>query len=73
MVVQEKMDQALELYHERQRIKTEEYRRRYGETPTEVERGDVPAMILAAFLMILPAVLLLLLLMVGAGYFFLLH
>lgn len=73
MVVQEKMDQALELYHERQRIKTEEYRRRYGETPPEVEKGDVPAMILAAFLMILPAVLLILLLMVGAGYFFLLH
>ena len=73
MVVQDKMDQALQLYHERQRIKTEEYRRRYGETPTEVERRDVPAMILAAFLMILPAVLLLLLLMVGAGYFFLLH
>ena len=30
MVVQDKMDQALQLYHERQRIKTEEYRRRYG-------------------------------------------
>ena len=68
MVVQDKMDQALELYHERQKIKTEEYRRRYGEAPPEVEKGDVPAMILAAFLMILPAVL-----MVGAGYFFLLH
>ena len=73
MVVQDKMDQALQLYHERQRIKTEEYRRRYGETPPEVERGDVPAMILAAFLMILPGVVVVLLVVVGAGYFLLIH
>ena len=39
----------------------------------ELERGDLLAMLLSAFGVILPAVILILLFIVGFAYFFLIH
>lgn len=63
MMLQEKMDQALKLHHEAQKS--------HGTPHIETEKGDLIAMILSAFLMLLPAVLLLLLLTAGACLLFL--
>lgn len=39
----------------------------------DVERGDIAAMLISAFLVILPAVAFAVLLLVAIGYFFLIH
>lgn len=73
MVIQEKMDNAMKYHHKKQKEEAEAYCDKYGKELLEVEKGDITAMILSAFLMLVPAVLVILLLVVGAGYFFLLH
>lgn len=73
MVIQEKVDKAMEYHHKKQMKKAEKYCDQYGGDRLEVEKGDVAAMMLSAFLMLVPVVLVILLIVVGAGYFFLLH
>lgn len=66
MMLQEKMDQAIKLHHEARKAQAENYQKTHGTSHMETEKGDLIAMILSAFLMLLPAVLLLLLLTAGA-------
>lgn len=73
MLLWNKMDQAMKQYHEKQAEKEEAYRNQYGEEGRKLERGDLFAMLLSAFLVIVPAVLGVILLMVGVAYFALLH
>ncbi len=73
MLIWEKMEKAAKYHHEKQARKEEEYRELYGEAKGELEKGDVPAMLISAFLVLLPGVLIILLLLVAAAYFFVLH
>ncbi len=73
MLLWEKMKKAAEYHHEKQAQKEEAYREQYGEGGRELEKGDVPAMLISAFLVLLPGVLIILLLLVGAAYFFVVH
>lgn len=73
MMIWEKMEKAARLYHSRQKEREQENQKVWGDDGRRLEKGDLPAMLLSAFLVILPAVLLLLLFIVGLAYFLLLH
>lgn len=70
MLLWEKMEKALEQHHKTQKEREEFSRQRYGDDDRKLERGDLFAMIVSAFLVIVPAVLLALLIIVGVAYFF---
>ena len=53
--------------------KEEDLEQSYGQSGRELEKGDVTAMLLSAFLVLVPAVLLALLAVVGLAYLVLLH
>lgn len=73
MLLRDKMELAMKHYHEKQAKKEALCRKQYGEEERKLEKGDLFAMLLSAFLVILPAVLGAILLMVGTAYLVLLH
>lgn len=73
MLLWEKMEKAAKYHHEKQSQREEAYREQYGEAGRELEKGDVPAMLISAFLVLLPGVFIILLLLVGLAYFLVVH
>ena len=71
MIFQKKIDRAFQKLHE-DKQKTEEKEKRPA-LSDEMEKGDLPAMIIAAMITILPVALLALLALAGIGYLFLFH
>ncbi len=73
MMLFEKMSKAMRHSAEQGKIRRDLDRQRNGNQRAELERGDVLAMLISAFLTILPVVGILLLLMVAVSYFALIH
>lgn len=73
MTLFEKMHNAMRHSAEQGKIRRELDRQQNGGKRAELERGDVLAMLISAFLTILPVVGGLLLLMVAVAYFAFLH
>ena len=73
MLFWEKIDYVLKHHHKEQSDKEEALQQFYGDDDRKLERGDLFAMLVSAFLILVPAVLFVLLLMVGFTYFFLVH
>lgn len=77
MILQRKIDRAFKKLHEQSdRPESKLYANpetRKEEDAPELEKGDVPAMIIAAFLTFLPAAILVLGGIALLGYFFLFH
>ena len=73
MLLWEKMEKASKIYHERQKEREEANKKVWGDDGRKLEKGDLPAMLISAFLVLLPAILIILLFIVGFAYFFLLH
>lgn len=73
MLLWEKMEHAMKYHHEKQARREEEYREQCGDVGRELEKGDLPAMLISAFLVLFPAVLLILLFLVGVAYFLVMH
>lgn len=73
MMLFEKMSNAMRHSAEQGKMRRDLDRQRNGSKRAELERGDVLAMLISAFLTILPVVGGLLLLMVAVSYFALIH
>ena len=73
MLLWEKIEHFWKHHHDVQARKEEDLEQSYGQSGRELEKGDVTAMLLSAFLVLVPAVLLALLAVVGLAYLVLLH
>ena len=83
MLLFEKMENALKIFHDRQADRNRAAQgsagpaEEAGEEPAgmrdELEKGDIPAMLLSAFLGIVPGVLLALVLLVGVAWLLFMH
>ncbi len=69
MLWQNKVDRAMS-YSSEQGKKRDEAA---GKEPAKLEKGDVPAMLISAAIVIVPAVVLAVAILLGAGYLFLFH
>lgn len=73
MLIWEKMDKAVKIHKDERKEELEAYQEKYGDSDPQLEKGDLPAMILSAFLVLVPAAVILLLAVVGVAYLILLH
>ena len=73
MLFWEKIKHVWKHHHDAQTHKEEDLEKVYGENGRALERGDVTAMVISAFLVLVPAVLLARLVVVGIGYVGLIH
>lgn len=73
MLFLEKIEHVWKHHHDAQTQKEEELEKVYGDNGRTLEKGDVTAMLISAFLVLVPAVLLALLIVVGIGYIVLIH
>ena len=55
MLIWEKMDKAVKIHKEERKEELEAYQKKYGDSHTKLEKGDLPAMLLSAFLYCFPA------------------
>ena len=55
MLIWEKMDKAVKIHKEERKEELEAYQKKYGDSHTKLEKGDLPAMLLSAFLVLLPS------------------
>jgi hypothetical protein len=73
MLFWEKIEYVLKHHHKEQTDKETALRNYYGDDDRKLERGDLFAIILSAFLVLVPAIAAVLLFIVGVTYFFLIH
>ena len=73
MLFWEKIEHVWETHHKAQSGKEEALEQLYGSEEKKLEKGDLPAMLISAFLVIVPAVLAALLALVGIPYLLFLH
>lgn len=73
MLFWEKIEHVWKHHHDVQTQREENLEKVYGENGRALEKGDLTAMLISAFLVLVPAVLLALLVVVGIGYIVLIH
>ena len=71
MLFQRKIDGAMKKLHEGSDAAEEERRKEAEMERPELEKGDIPAMIIAAFITFIPVAILVLGIILVAGYFLL--
>lgn len=69
----EKMEKAMSIFHNRQTEVNRKQLEQCNQEELETEKGDIPAMMISALLVLVPGVIVVLLILVGLSYLLFLH